>query len=291
MSKRMKLGVLARGLVAAVGLASASVSSWAWLQVDVDGVDGFGAIEAVLFANSFKWTLDVQGPALSWNCATSEDCSFTGKLTTSVLIKPVDGKLVPSDTLSLGGAGLRLGVVGGFYNDQPQAPVALIDPYGHNHGYYQVDVGKWTFSASGSISVPNGPMFMTAYGDNTVSLTDETGAAYGGQRQLIGSSDTHLSTTYGPGAAGASALPDDFKEFKLKQDLITPYFAYPSTTNPRCKELSCLDYAAGIYTPDAYVFTFSLVSVPAPAVPEPSAALMALAGLGAVVYAARRRKA
>lgn len=292
MSGLMKWGQRASQVLVGVAMVAAAAPGWALVTAQSDYL--FANISTSPSRLSTNWTLDTQGPALNWQCSGTGvgDCTFTGALTASVLIKPVTTPTA-SDTFEF--HALKM-TVGSFdFNSGESAVVPLVDPNGHTVGYYKADIGKWTLTASGSIGgAPANPLFMTAYGQNTVTVTVADNSAgigaqtYGGQKQLIGETVKQVSSSFGPGGTGG-ATEGGF--FSITQNLVTPYLAYPSTTNPRCKDLSCLDYAAGVYTPDAFVLSFQLVSVPAPAVPEPSAALMALAGLGAVAYAARRRKA
>lgn len=290
MSGMIKFGQRASQVLVGVAMTAATAPGWA-LTVQSDYL--FANIVTSPARLSPNWTLATQGPTLNWQCSGTEagDCTFSGSLTASVLITPID-KPTASDTFAF--HALRMQVGSFNFNSGELAVVPLVDPNGHTVGYYTADIGKWTLTASGSIGAPANPLFMTAYGNNTVAVTvaDELSGSgqqsYGGQKQLIGDATTQVFTLLGPGATGSAK---EYSVFGINQNLITPYLAYPSTTDPRCKDLSCLDYAAGVYTPNAFMLTFDLISVPAPAVPEPSAALMALAGLGAVACAARRRKA
>lgn len=281
MAKRMMAGMSARGWLLGMAVAAFATPSWAFGVVQADSA--YLQLLAINFSSLGDATFSLQGPSVTWQCTgtAAGDCSFTGSLTASLIVQPPAANLVPADTWSYGTQNMQMLVIG-------KAPVALLDPNGHTYGYFQADLGKWTLTASGTVgSPPANPLFMTAYGTNTVSASDGT-ANYGGQKQLLGAMTTQVSTTIGPGAAGAPAL-EASRSFSFNQSLITPYFAYPSTTDPRCSSLSCLDYAAGVYTPNSYVLSFDLVGAPTPAVPEPGTVWLALAGLGAMGWSMRRR--
>lgn len=161
--------------------------------------------------------------------------------------------------------------------------------------YAEIDLSHWTFTATGLLSAPPADaLFKTAYGSETLS---NTLAPAGSGVVTVDSHPTFsgisIASTYPQDApplvwGEATTLPGIW--FRLRHAGITPYYAKPSTTNPRCQSLSCLDYEAGLYTPQSYVLTFALAEtvVPTSAVPEPATWLMALAGLSALAVTRRR---
>lgn len=105
------------------------------------------------------------------------------------------------------------------------------------------------------------------------------------------------SVSLGPGAAGRPfpASVGGVEDWELSTKLFSPYYALPSTTDPRCASMSCMNYQAGVLDVSGYRFSMSarvtLAASSTPAIPEPGTVWMG--GLGLAVLAlqvARRRR-
>ncbi|TAL22306.1 MAG: PEP-CTERM sorting domain-containing protein [Aquabacterium sp.] len=256
-----------RRVFAAVAAAAAVFASPAAQAVAVNGGPYFAALNVT---DLNKGAVTVEGPQLSWTCAGSA-CTFSGALRTSVVFEAAgtaDHALLSIPML--------FAVVA--------EPVALLDPLGQTVGYYQADLGKWHFDAVvDNAAAPTESIFMTAYGHNEVSL-EIGGQSYHALELMSGG---HPSTaSIGPGSSSAAGPAAFFTS--LSASAVSPYYAFPSKTDPRCTSFSCLEFGAGKINSVRYALSFDLVAVSAP-VPEPGTLWMLLIGLGLSAACASRR--
>lgn len=98
--------------------------------------------------------------------------------------------------------------------------------------------------------------------------------------------------TLGPAANGFDTVVPvgNAWNWQLGTQIYSPHHALPSTSNPRCASLSCMDLAPAVLTTGGY--RFSVTTQLAPAVPEPSVSALAVLGLAlGGIWLRRHRRA
>lgn len=184
------------------------------------------------------------------------------------------------------------------------ADVTVLDPQGKAHGLVPL-MGQWSFGLDVlSNPAPSGAQVNTAHGriDLEVGLTGN-GNAFSWRpdrfpEKALGMSDILDDTLAvkqsqgiasgwtgrrqaGPGADGHAAVVPVGQpwDWQLGAQVFSPYYALPSTTDPRCASLSCMEMVPGVMVTGGY--RLSVAAQLVSAVPEPS--VLALSGLGLAV--------
>ncbi len=256
--------------------------------------------------SAFSHVTLVETP-FEWDCS-SASCTMVAPASVSVVFGSATGSPVAITQSSFDFQ----------FRTEVKNAVSVVDPLGNTWGIAVADKGKWAFGANIAEQVaPTDAAFATAFGqfkgyvaalpaDNSFFFpswnngAEETAFVNGWSPRLAFTEDATilgLSQTgwvgFGPGAQGDSMpeVPGDDSNtaWLLRADLISAYHALPSTTNPRCQTLSCMNFAEGILNVDNYAFKMAVVATPSP-VPEAQTSAMALTGLGLLGWAVRRRR-
>lgn len=247
------------------------------------------------------------GPAVNWAC-TGEVCAPTGPMTASLVFTVDSARQAPQDSWMT-----RWNI-----HADMKAAIPLIDPFGKTWGVAAADPGQWEFKALvgpvvGPVATPeNPPLFMTAFGQSTLDIQTNARALlpwyddlyWGGMRpsgdiisveRVIFDENSSASVAIGPGIGGMAGIGGEYPDaagfpfgVDVTHTLATPYHAFPSITDPRCRDLSCLDYKGGMATMQSYALTFEVIATPS-AVPEAQSLWMLLGGLGVLAGLAKRR--
>lgn len=282
------VGVLAlAGAVQAAPAASAGGLSLAW----VGGSPAMGQ----------DITAAVTG--LDWACGT-EGCSLTSGPRIDFVFGagPTGVRLVTDETNVF------------EFNLTRATDVTVLDPQGKVHSLVPL-MGQWSFGLDvRGNPAPQDAQINTAHGrvdlevgvgplgeawswrpdrfpESAVGITEilyETMAVKQAQRLASGWTG---SIQAGPGADGnAGEVPVGVTwGWELGARVFSPYYALPSTTDPRCAALSCMEMVAGVLSTGGY--RLSVAAQLVTAVPEPSVLVLNALGLAVGALLMRRRQA
>ena len=193
------------------------------------------------------------------------------------------------------------------------ADVTVLDPQGKAHSLVPL-LGQWSFGLDVlSNPAPPDAQINTAHGriDLEVGLTGN-GNAFSWRpdrfpESAVGTSDIldytlavkqsqRLASGWvgsvqaGPGADGHADLVPVGQPWawQLGAQVFSPHYALPSTTDPRCAALSCMEMVPGVMVTGGY--RLSVATQLVTAVPEPSVLGLSALGLSVGALLVRRRR-
>lgn len=240
---------------------------------------------------------------LDWVCG-ADDCSLNAAPRIDFVFGagPTGTRLVSDERLTFG------------FDITRTSDVSVLDPLGKAHSLVPL-LGQWSFGLDVlSNLVPPHAQINTAHGrvDWEVGTgasgdawswrpdrfpADAAGVSVILEDALVVKQSQRLpsgwvgSVQAGPGVDGdAGVVPVGATwGWELGTQVFSPYYALPSTTDPRCATLSCMEMVAGVLSTGGY--RLSVAAQLVTAVPEPSVLVLNALGLAVGALLMRRRQA
>lgn len=268
--------------------------------------------DTALLPSDFENIQLVETP-FEWDC-TDTSCAITALPTVAVVFGITSGEAVSSSSLSREFT----------FQTFATSAVDVVDPLGNVWGIAAADNGKWTFNTQiVGQHAPQDAQFAMAYGQvrhhvryrsgpsavyptwanqEEVFLTVPEGwttSAWTSAPTVLGFGQDGV-VTWGPGDTGQSALdetgmnmsgPIANSNWKFRTDILGAHFALPSTTDPRCQSLSCMDFASGQVDVSGYWFSMPVIATVTTPVPEAGTVSLLALGLSLMAWQVRRRPA